>query len=533
MTARTHLGRDTMAAALYQRGHIYTGQPSRPWADAMLVCCGRVVWAGAASELGTGLPAEPVDLAGATVLPGLTDAHTHLLYHALLAQRINLRASRSLAQALAAIAAYARAHPERAWILGHGWNENLWPEGRLPNRADLESAVPDRPAVLTRADYHLAWANSRALQAAGVTAGTADPPGGRVERDEHGEPTGILRERAAALVLDVAPSPSLSERTQALLAAQAEAHGLGLVGVHTMEGAECLEALQDLRAHGELSLRVLVVPPYHLLPELRALGLRPGFGDEWLRLGQLKLFADGSLGSHTAWMLQPFQDDPANLGMPANSPDELERLIREAHGAGWPCAVHAIGDAANRAVLGAIERAGRSPSSLPDRIEHVQIIQPEDMPRLPRLGVVASMQPVHVASDWAVASRLWGERARFSYAWRSLLAHGAVLAFGSDAPVEPLNPWAGLQVAVTRRDLAGQPPDGWYPGERLTLAEALAGFSSGAAFAAGEPRQGALAPGCRADFVLLERDPFTVPPEELGQLRPMATFVAGNRVCPA
>jgi len=515
---------------LYANGHFYTGRPEAPWAEAMLVACGRILWVGQEGELGTLFVRRHVDLAGATVLPGLVDAHTHFLAHGLLKRRLNLREVANLEQAQASLRSFASAHPEHSWILGHGWNENLWPGRELPSRADLDAAVVDRPVALWRADYHLLWANSRALEAAGIGPGSVDPPGGQIDRDAFGLATGILREKATGIVWERTPEPSFAERVEALRAGQVEALALGLTGVHTAEGAEALAPLQALCQAGELSLRVLFLPPASALTELKEVGLRAGFGDERLRLGQLKLFSDGSLGSHTAWMLAPFGDDPANTGIPIHTTEELASLVREAHEAGWPCAVHAIGDAANRAVLDAFERAGKPPGAIPDRIEHVQIIAPQDMPRLARLGVVASMQPVHVSSDWRAASRLWGERSRHAYAWRSLLRDEATLAFGSDAPVEPLNPWHGLQVALTRRDLDGEPPDGWYPEECLTLAEALAGFTTGAAFAGGEPADGRLAPGARADFVLVERDPFALGPEELGRVRPLATYVGGERV---
>ncbi|MGI6207468.1 MAG: amidohydrolase [Anaerolineae bacterium] len=511
---------------LYRHCRIYTLDPARPQAEAMLVTCGRVTWIGPEDELGSGRWPE-VDLGGAFVIPGLQDAHTHFLSHALLRRRVNLRDASSEADAARQVADYAARHPGRGWILGHGWNERTWQPAVLPSRASLDAAVPDRPVLLSRADAHAVWVNTPALQAAGITATTPDPPGGLIDRDGHGQPTGILRERATALVWDHVPPATLVERVSALREAQEEALSLGLVGVHTMEGADALEALQDMHQAGELRLRVLVLPSADLRPELSRLGLRPGFGDPWLRLGQLKVFADGSLGSRTAWMLEPIEGEPDNRGVPIHPPAELAAIIEEAHAAGWPCAIHAIGDAANRAVLDALERTPRAPSPLPDRIEHVQTIKPDDALRLGRLGTVASMQPVHVSSDWRAADRLWGARSRHSYAWRMLADAGATLAFGSDAPVEPINPWAGLQVAVTRTDLSGQPEGGWYREQRLSLAEALAGFTRGVSAAAGEPNEGYLAPGCRADFLVLAGDPFETDPAQLAAIRPVATYVDG------
>ncbi|MDQ7029156.1 MAG: amidohydrolase family protein [Ardenticatenia bacterium] len=263
---------------------------------------------------------------------------------------------------------------------------------------------------------------------------------------------------------------------------------------------------------------------------MREAGVRAGLGDDWLRLGQIKIFADGTLGSRTDWMLDPFEGDAEQRGLPAYAPDELTRLVREAHEAGWPCAIHAIGDAANRAALDALEAAPPCASPLPDRIEHVQLIHPEDMPRLAAQGVVASMQPIHMASDWRLADLFWGPRARWSYAWRSLRRLGTVLAFGSDVPVESLDPWPALAVAITRQNLEGLPEGGWYPDETLTLAEALEGFTHGVARAAGRAGAGRVVVGAPADVIVLDQDPFELQPEELARARPQATLVGGEVV---
>jgi predicted amidohydrolase YtcJ len=520
----------SLHADLYANARIWTQWGAVPTADAMVVADGRVRWVGREAELGTGLPLTRHDLGGRTVWPALGDAHTHFLWYALLRQRIDLRGAPDLPTALDRLRRFAAGLPEGAWLQGHGWNENEWREPRLPSRLDLD-AVTQRPAALTRADGHLVWANSAALAAAGVGADTPDPAHGHIDRDESGAPTGILRESAMRLVLDRVPPPSLAERLRAVRAGQAEAHHLGIGSLHTMEDHQTVEALQAAHDGGELLLRVTVLQPVSSLGHLVALGLRCGFGDEWLRLGQLKVFADGSLGSRTAWMVEPFEDDAGNRGIAALDEAGLRETLGAAHAAGWPCAVHAIGDAANRAVLEALAGVGRCESAYPDRIEHVQIIRPEDMPRLAEVGAIASMQPVHVSTDWRVADRLWGARSRWSYAWRSVAAAGATLAFGSDAPVEPLNPWAGLQVAVTRRGLDGLPADGWYPEERLSLAEALRGFTLGVARAGGQTQAGMLAPGSPADFIVLDVDPFASPAEQLGSLRPLQTIVGGTLVC--
>ncbi len=524
-----HLWVPDHQVVLYRNCRIRTLDDSAPIAEAMVVQAGRILWVGREADLGVG-SWSVTDLEGATVLPGLRDGHTHFLSHAMLQRRVNLRDVRSESEAAAAVMAYAERHPGSGWIQGHGWNENGWEPRALPSRLSLDAVCPDRPVVLSRADGHMVWVNSAALRAAGISATTLDPAGGQIDRAPGGEPTGLLRELAAEPVWKRVPPPSVSERVSSLREAQKEALSYGLVGLHTMEGRESLEALQELNLAGELTLRVLVLPPIELRSELQLLGLRPGFGDAHLRLGQLKLFVDGSLGSLTAWMLEDLQGAPGNRGIPIYRQAELVRLLEEAHLAGWPCAVHAIGDAANRAVLYALEAVPSAHGPLPDRIEHVQAIRPEDAARLARTGAVASMQPVHVSSDWREADRLWGGAARYGYAWRTLADAGAILAFGSDAPVELINPWAGIQVAVTRQDLAGEPAGGWYPDQRLGLAEALGGFSRGVARAGGEPAEGRLAAGAHADFMVLERDPFAADPAQLAAMRPLATYVAGEPV---
>ncbi|KPL88450.1 amidohydrolase [Ardenticatena maritima] len=518
-----------MPPILFTNAHIYAPDSAHTWHTAMLVEQERIRWVGHPDDLGPQVQATPHSLEGGYVLPGLTDAHTHFLALALLTQRVNLRGTRSLAEALQRIAEYART-TSAMWIEGHGWNEHEWVEHRLPTRHDLDAILPARPVALSRIDGHLLWCNSLALQMAGITADTPDPEGGQIDRDEHGEPTGILRETARLLVSRIIPEPPLATKVAALEAAQRDALALGLTGVHTIESALALEAYQTLEQENRLRMRILFMPMYDALNALRTTGKHPGSGSARLRLGQLKLFSDGTLGSRTAWLLAPYSDAPDELGLPTYTPDELHALVAEAHRAGWPVAIHAIGDAANRAALDAIEAAPPHNSTLPDRIEHVQLIHPDDVPRFAQLGVIASMQPIHMASDWRLAEQRWGERARFGYAWRTLRAAGAVLAFGSDAPIEPINPWPNLQVAVTRRDLDGNPPEGWYPLERLALADALDGFTHGAAVAAGLPHEGRLSVGAFADFIVLEHNPFTTPPENLATVRPLRTFVGGEEV---
>jgi predicted amidohydrolase YtcJ len=441
------------------------------------------------------------------------------------------------------VAERARSTPPDAWILGHGWNQNNWPEG-FGTAADLDAAAPQHPVYLTAKSLHAAWANSVALDLAGLGPATPDPPAGRLGRDAHGRPDGILLENAMQLVAGVIPEPSAEQVTRAIREAQPVLWRMGLTGAHDFDRRRCFVALQSLHARGELRLRVTKSIPLEDLPHAAALGLRSGFGDDFLRIGQVKAFADGALGPQTAAMLQPYEGDSGNRGMLMLDAEELFEHGRLAVESGLGLAVHAIGDRANHEVLNAFAQlreyehkhlsGAQSPGTgrLRHRIEHVQVLHPDDAARLEELQVIASMQPVHATSDMLMADRHWGERAALAYAWRTQLDHGAALAFGSDAPVESPNPFWGLHAAVTRRRPDGSPgPQGWYPEQRLAVEEALQAYTSGAAYAAGlEDRLGRLAPGCLADLLVLEADPFACDPDQLLELRPQATMVGGEWV---
>jgi predicted amidohydrolase YtcJ len=381
------------------------------------------------------------------------------------------------------------------------------------------------------------------LELAGITATCEAPAGGEILHDESGRPIGILLETAVELVYKAIPDPDLEMMVAALRQATPRAHRLGLTGFHDPGHPTLLAALQVLRAHDKLGLRALVHVPSDGLDHAIGLGLRSGLGDEKLRVGGVKIFADGALGPQTAHMLSPFEGSADNTGIPTFSAAELFDLVLRAHEAGLSVAVHAIGDGANRAVLGAIESAAaslRAQSSepelhrpaLPDRIEHVQLLDPVDLPRLAQLGVVASMQPIHAPSDMNMAERYWGRRSDFAYAWQSLLQSGACLAFGSDAPVESPDPLAGVHAAVTRRRADGSPgPEGWIPGQRLTVAQAVQAYTLGAAKASGEAHlKGSLSPGKLADLVVLSRDIFRVEPMSILDARVEMTVFDGRIV---
>jgi predicted amidohydrolase YtcJ len=379
---------------------------------------------------------------------------------------------------------------------------------------------------------HAWWVNSRALEIAGITADTADPVGGQIVRDAANNLTGILLENAINLVRDHIPEPTLDEAEAALQAAWSIAWRLGITGIHDCDGRSAFLVYQRLHQRGALGLRVHKNIPAKGLDDAVGVGLCSGLGDDWLRVGHLKLFADGALGPRTAWMTAPYESEPDNLGIPIYPPDELEAVIQRAVEHGFACAVHAIGDQANRAVLDALERTPHRNSRIPHRIEHVQLLHPNDLPRLAQLDIVASMQPIHATQDMGMADHYWGQRAALAYAWRSLLDSGTVLAFGSDSPVEDLAPLKGIHAAVTRRRADGAPgPAGWYPEQRLTVVEAVRAYTLGAAHAAGTAqRLGSLAPGKLADLVVLDRDIFEIAPDEILDAHPVGTMIEGQWV---
>ncbi len=529
---------------LLYHARIYTLDPQRPQASAILINGARILAVGG-EELLAGVDgrAEKEDLGGGVLLPGLTDAHIHLRHYALGLQKVDCE-TETFAECLRRLEERARRAEDGEWILGHGWNQNTWADapqdaqGRVPgfgNSADLDAIAPDNPIYLTAKSMHAAWVNSAALARAGITAGTPDPDNGRIQRDADGRPTGILLENAMQLVERLIPTPSLSQAARAIEEAQKALWRVGITGVHDFDRRLCFMALQELRARGALRLRVLKSIPVEDLPHAAAVGLRTGFGDDYLRIGGVKVFMDGALGPRTAAMLRPYLGEPENRGLLNLDGEELFEIGRRAAESGLSLAVHAIGDRANHEALDGLERLRRyeEENRLPrlrHRIEHVQVIHPDDAPRLAALGVIASMQPIHATSDMEMAERYWGARAALAYAWRTQLQHGARLVFGSDAPVEAPNPFLGLYAAVTRRRADGSPgPEGWYPEQRLKVEEALRGFTIGPAYAAGmEAHLGRLSPGYLADMILLEEDPFTCPPERLLHLRPRATMVGGE-----
>lgn len=515
---------------------IYTLDPQHPYGSAILIDGDRIqtVVDDAGSLFGQGMADNVLDLGGRTVIPGLTDAHIHLHQYATGLQKVNCETS-TLAECLRRVAERSNLTTREEWILGHGWNQNEW-GGGYPAASDLDTIVPFQPVFLTHKSLHSAWVNSTALRLAGISRETLDPPDGCIGRDEHGNPNGILFETAVQLVSQFIPVPSEEKIAQAIRDAQPLLWQMGLTGLHDFDRRVCFRALQKLHASGELGLRVIKSIPLEDLSDSVALGLYSGFGDDFLRIGSVKAFADGALGPRTAAMFQPYEGEAEVKGMLMLDAEELFEVGRPAVENGLSLAVHAIGDRANHEVLKAysqlrqIERVTHTP--LRYRIEHVQLIHPQDISRIAELGVIPSMQPIHATSDMLMAERHWGNRSAFSYAWRSQLEQGAVLAFGSDAPVESPNPFWGIHAAVTRCRADGSPgSDGWYPAQRLTVLEALRAYTHGPAYAAGlEDRLGCLAPNYLADLLVLDVDPFSCNPVQLREVRPLATMVAGEWV---
>ncbi|MGB7873238.1 MAG: amidohydrolase [Anaerolineales bacterium] len=514
---------------------IYTLEASYPIASAIAIEHGYVVSVGETDDLLSEFDhAEKQDMGGKAILPGLTDAHLHLQNYALSLQKIDCDTD-TLDECLRRVEERVRSAQPGEWVLGHGWNQNNW--DAWPSAANLDKITLDNPVYLTAKSLHAGWANSAALKLAGFTSASPDPVNGQLQRDEHGDLTGILLETAMELVSKVIPEPSVESIAEAIEKTQPLLWRMGLTGVHDFDRRACFMALQQLHAQDKLKLRVTKSIPLDDLDHAVGLGLRTGFGDDWLRIGSVKAFMDGALGPRTAAMLQPYLGVPENRGILNMDAEELFEAGRQAAGAGLSMAVHAIGDRANHEVLDAFEQLRRfeRDQGLPPlrhRIEHVQILHPDDATRLAELDIVASMQPIHATSDMRMADRYWGERAALSYAWRTQLDHGAKLAFGSDAPVESPNPFLGLHAALTRQHADGSPgEEGWYPEQRLSLQQALEAYTLGPAHVSGlESRLGKLAPGYLADLIVLTQDPNVLTPSDLLKLEASATMIAGEWV---
>jgi predicted amidohydrolase YtcJ len=540
------------ADTIIQNAHIYTVNPQQPWAEAVAISGDKILAVGSAKE--TQKYRRPstkiIDAQGRLVLPGFTDGHIHFLDGCFSLQRINLEGTKTVAEIQQRIKAYIRAHPEQTWILGRGWSYPIFAPG-LPDKKYLDEIVPDHPVYLEGFDGHTWWANSKALQLAGITRGTPDPPGGAFARDtKTGEPTGAIKEDAAdAVVRRAIPLPSHEGRLQAFRAGLKAANQVGLVRVHSAGGVSIASSdldnadlLAELRHAGELTVRMYLAyrlnPPAVTDHDLQAMEkARKRYQDDWISAGAAKFFLDGVIETHTAAMLQPYSDDPSQSGQLLWDEGKYQQAVTELDRRGIQIFTHAIGDRAIRVALDSYERAARTnrTTDARHRIEHIEDASAADIPRFGQLGVIASMQPLHAYPNddtlkvWS--GNVGSERARRAWAFHSIETTGGRLAFGSDWPVVTLNPWPGVQNALTRQTTEGSPPGGFVPSERISLEDTIKAYTLGAAFAGRrEKTEGSLEPGKLADLIVLSQDLFKIKPGEIGKTEVLITIVGGKVV---
>ena len=507
--------------------------------QALLVDQGKVVATGDRAELAKRAgDAKVLDGHGKTLLPGLIDAHGHVLELGYARNNVDLVGTQSLDEALAKVKAYAVAHPDAKWIVGSGWNQEIWKLGRFPTAKELDAAIADRPVWLSRVDGHAGWANTAAIKLAGITKATQDPHGGRIERDVDGNPTGVFVDGASNLINAVVPAPTAQQKVAAMDTALAEMASVGLTGVSDA-GIDLANYKLYRQYADEHKLTARIYAMIHGtgddFDEISRDGPLIGYGNDFLTVRAVKLFADGALGSRGAAMLKPYADDAHNSGLLFLKPDELTAMIGKALGKGYQVGIHAIGDGANREVLDSYAAAYKTHPAgivLRNRVEHAQILSLQDIPRFVPLQLIASMQPTHATSDMNMAEdRIGHERIKGAYAWQHFLKQGTIVAAGSDFPVESPNPFYGLYSAVTREDHNGQPPGGWYPDQNMTPAEALRAFTLDAAYAEhAEKTLGTLEPGKWADFILIDHDVFKDPASKIWDTKVLQTWVGGKPV---
>lgn len=523
------------ADLIVHNANVRTMDAARPRAEALAVIGERIVAVGSSDEVMTwrGPQTRLVDARGRLVLPGFNDAHVHFLSGGFQLSSVDLRDAATPEEFARRIGAFAKNLPKGRWITGGDWDHELWPGAKLPTRELIDAFTPDHPVFVNRLDGHMALANSLALRIAGVSAATADPGGGLIVRRAGArEPEGVLKDNAMGLVDRVIPVPSFEEKLAAARAATQHAFSLGVTSVQDVSTGSDIGVYQELARRGELKTRIYAARPLESWEVLARTGIRAPLGDAWLRVGGLKAFADGSLGSTTALFFDSYQDDPSTSGLQTFDEKQMLAAMRGADLAGLQLFIHAIGDRANHLILSMFEQVARDngPRDRRFRIEHAQHLRTRDIARFPAAGVIASMQPYHVADDgrWA-EKRIGLERSKTTYAFRTLLDSGATLAFGSDWTVAPLNPLLGIAAAVTRRTFDGKRPGGWVPEQKITVEEAVRAYTAGSATAEFQEKlKGRLAPGFLADFVILSADIFSIKSEEIEKAAVIETFVGGK-----
>ena len=514
-----------MTGILLRNGRFWTGDPAQPMVDRALLGVASFVDLGEAAGVSAG---TVIDLGGRLVVPAFWDSHAHLMYTGMTMAHVQLKGARSIEEVQHRLAERVATSAPGDWIEGAGWDQNEWPTAKFPTRTDLDSVALANPVVLVHTSGHCSWVNSAALRAAGLVGETPVPEGGAMPLDESGNPTGVLFDRAMDLVAAKIPPRGPGHRIDSITRAIAHAHSLGIAGVHAMDvGGGELAALRDIHREGRLHLRIRAF--LSARDETLWDGHATGHGDAWLRIDGVKWFADGALGSLTAWMEQPYESS-TECGFPLQPVAELEASVRRALERGLAPAIHAIGDRANREVLDLFERLRDVRSDLPRRIEHAQLLAPEMPHRFTGLGVTASVQPIHATQDMAKVDREWGERGMHAYPFRTLLEAGVNLAFGSDTPVETMDALAGVHAAVFRQHANGTPAGGWYPAERLAVEDALRAYTAGPALASRETGvAGRIASGYAADCAVLSHD-IVSDPDSLRAARVDLTIVGGRIV---
>jgi predicted amidohydrolase YtcJ len=525
----------------YVHGRIYTNDPAQPWAEAMAVADGKISCIGKMAHVlldcgGGQEGVETVQLGGRFVMPGFNDAHVHLGGAAADMLAVPLTGVPSVEELQKRVAEAVTQHKEGEWITGGGWDHTLWPDKRFPNRQQLDAIAPKNPVILTHISGHVAVANSLALRRAEIDKYTPNPPGGEIEHDGVGEPTGMLKEYAAMSLVNVRiPDPAPEQRQRGIQLVLENAAKNGITSVQDLSDWEDFKVYKQLHEEGELTVRITewlpFLTPLNDLQNMRAQG---GTTDPWVKTGALKAFTDGAMGSRTAALLEPYSDDPSTSGILTIDPEKLRAMSIDRDKAGFQLNFHAIGDRANRVALDVFEAVAKAngPRDRRDRIEHAQLVAPQDFPRFAKLNVIASMQPSHQTTDmrWA-EDRVGRERIKGAYAWASMQKNGVRLAFGTDYDVEPISPFRGLYACVTRERPEGGPKNGWEPQEKISLEDCIRAYTSGSAYAQFEEgKKGELKAGEYADFIILSNDLTKVPPSQYTKTNVLRTVVGGRTV---